>query len=186
MRYLVLNHQIIQVIKDFLGTLQGKARYNDIASGSACAINDLCQPTADIISVSVADPFPDICPGPDDPVGTYVPFAEAVKDRIDTLVVGVGKINTREAAEEVLSRGKIDLIGIGRQLIADPHWVIKVSEGRNDEMPRSISIFPHRQIRLCSFVCARRGLPACEKGGRGPGWAMDSFPPEDVSHVPGC
>lgn len=91
---------------------------------------ELVNAGADIISVSVADVFPYICPLGDSPAGTYVPLAEAIKDNVDTLVVGVGRINTLEAAERVLAGGKIDLIGIGRQSIADPHWVKKVSEGR--------------------------------------------------------
>jgi 2,4-dienoyl-CoA reductase-like NADH-dependent reductase (Old Yellow Enzyme family) len=100
---------------------------------------ELVKAGADIISVSVADPFPQICPFADEPSGTYVPLAEAIKDAVDTFVVGVGNIHTREDAEEVLSRGKIDLVGLGRQLIADPAWVKKVEEGRNDEIVTCLS-----------------------------------------------
>ncbi len=94
---------------------------------------------ADIISVSVADPFPHICPFADEPVGTYVYLAEAIKDKVDVFVVGVGRINTLEAAEAILSRGKVDLIGIGRQLIADPHWLKKVAEGRSEDIVACLS-----------------------------------------------
>jgi 2,4-dienoyl-CoA reductase-like NADH-dependent reductase (Old Yellow Enzyme family)/thioredoxin reductase len=95
---------------------------------------DLVKAGADMISVSVADPFPYICPLGDSPAGTYVPMAEAVKEKVNAFVVGVGRINTLEAAERVLAGGKIDLIGIGRQLIADPHWVRKVSEGKSKDI----------------------------------------------------
>ena len=95
---------------------------------------ELVKAGADIISVSVADPFPYICPLGDSPAGTYVPMAEAVKEKVDAFVVGVGRINTLEAAERMLARGKIDLVGIGRQLIADPHWVRKVSEGKSKDI----------------------------------------------------
>ncbi len=88
----------------------------------------------DIIGVSVADPFPYICPLGDSPPGTYVPLAEAIKERVGIPVVGVGRINLLEAAEEILSRGKIDLIGIGRQLIADPYWPQKVAEGKGSDI----------------------------------------------------
>jgi 2,4-dienoyl-CoA reductase-like NADH-dependent reductase (Old Yellow Enzyme family)/thioredoxin reductase len=89
---------------------------------------------ADIISVSVADPFPYICPLSDSPAGTYVPFAEVIKKRVNIFVVGVGRINSLESAEGILSRGEIDLIGVGRQLIADPYWPAKVAEGRSKDI----------------------------------------------------
>lgn len=100
---------------------------------------ELVRAGADIISVSVADPFPYICPLGDSPAGTYVPMAEAVKEKVNTFVVGVGRINTLEAAERVIAGGKIDLIGIGRQLIADPHWVRKVSEGKSKDITPCLS-----------------------------------------------
>jgi 2,4-dienoyl-CoA reductase (NADPH2) len=33
-----------------------------------------------------------------------------------------------------LTEGRADWIGIGRQLIADPQWPLKVSEGRSQEI----------------------------------------------------
>ena len=117
---------------------------------------ELVKAGADIISVSVADPFPHICPFGDEPVGTYVPLAEAIKNSVNTLVVGVGRINTLEAAEEVLFRGKIDLIGIGRQLIADPHWVKKVSEGRSEDIVSCLSC-----NICCDAVTAGRSAVRC-------------------------
>jgi len=94
---------------------------------------------ADILSVSVADPFPHICPFPDEPAGTYVSLAEAIKAKTSCFVVGVGKINDAEEAEHILSRGKIDLIGIGRQLLADPYWAVKVAEGRSRDIVPCLS-----------------------------------------------
>lgn len=93
----------------------------------------------DIIAVSVADPFPHICPKKDEPPGTYVPLAEAIKSRVGTYVMGVGKINSGEVAEEILSRGKVELIGVGRQLIADPHWPLKVLNKEEDKIVACIN-----------------------------------------------
>jgi len=94
---------------------------------------------ADVISVSVADPFPYIAPLSDSPHGTYIPLAEAIKRRVNIPVVGVGRINSVELAEEILSQGKVDLIGIGRQLIADPFWPQKVAQGRISEITPCLS-----------------------------------------------
>jgi len=111
---------------------------------------------ADIISVSVADPFPYICPVADSPGGTYVHFAEVIKKKVNIFVVGVGRINSLELAEEILSRGKIDLIGVGRQLIADPYWPSKVAEGRSKD------ILPCLSCNICvDEVTVGRSVVRC-------------------------
>ncbi|ALL13995.1 NADH:flavin oxidoreductase [Caulobacter henricii] len=35
---------------------------------------------------------------------------------------------------ERLDRGEFDLVGVGRALLQDPEWVVKIREGRNDEL----------------------------------------------------
>jgi len=67
-------------------------------------------------------------------MGTYVYLAEAIKQEVSVPVIAVGRINTPEVAESILTEGKADLIAIGRQLIADPFWPKKVMEGRTDEI----------------------------------------------------
>jgi 2,4-dienoyl-CoA reductase-like NADH-dependent reductase (Old Yellow Enzyme family) len=47
-------------------------------------------------------------------------------------VVTTGKIRTPELAEAVLRDGRADLVGMARQLLADPDWPRKVREGRGD------------------------------------------------------
>ncbi|MFA7674131.1 MAG: FAD-dependent oxidoreductase [Clostridia bacterium] len=49
-------------------------------------------------------------------------------------VVAVGKLGYPDIAEEVLLRGKADMIMLGRPLLADPQWPNKVREGRVDEI----------------------------------------------------
>ncbi len=65
-----------------------------------------------------------------DKPGTLVPLAEAIKGVVKIPVIGVGKINTPEVAEDILTKGRTDMVAIGRQLIADPFWPKKVQEGR--------------------------------------------------------
>jgi 2,4-dienoyl-CoA reductase-like NADH-dependent reductase (Old Yellow Enzyme family) len=67
-------------------------------------------------------------------MGTFVYLAEAIKKSVQVPVIAVGRMNTPEVAESVLTQGKADLIAIGRQLIADPFWPKKVMEGRFDEI----------------------------------------------------
>lgn len=100
---------------------------------------ELEKASADLIGVTVADPFPYICPGEDEPTGTYIPLAEKIKESVGIPVMGVGRINTLEEAEEILARGKLELIGLGRQLIADPYWPRKVAQGKTDEIVSCLS-----------------------------------------------
>jgi 2,4-dienoyl-CoA reductase-like NADH-dependent reductase (Old Yellow Enzyme family) len=73
-------------------------------------------------------------PGPKAKMGTYVPLAEAIKKQVTVPVMAVGRINRPEVAEAILTEGRADLIGIGRQLIVDPQWPLKVAEGRSEEI----------------------------------------------------
>ncbi len=54
-------------------------------------------------------------------------IAEAVNGEIP--LIGVGSIHTPEKAEEARKMG-MDLIALGRALLVDPDWAVKVQEGR--------------------------------------------------------
>jgi 2,4-dienoyl-CoA reductase-like NADH-dependent reductase (Old Yellow Enzyme family) len=71
------------------------------------------------------------------PDGLNVYLAEGVRSALrergyDTPVITTGKIRTAELAERILREGRADLIGMARQLLADPDWPRKVREGRED------------------------------------------------------
>ena len=55
-----------------------------------------------------------------------------IKKQIKIPVMGVGRINTGEMANQVIADGKFDLVGIGRAQLADQDWVAKVREGKED------------------------------------------------------
>jgi NADPH-dependent 2,4-dienoyl-CoA reductase/sulfur reductase-like enzyme len=52
----------------------------------------------------------------------------------DLPIVTAGKIRTPELAEEILEKGRADIIGMARALLADPDWPTKAKEGRADEI----------------------------------------------------
>jgi hypothetical protein len=59
------------------------------------------------------------------PDGANLYIAEAVKralvsEKLETPVVAVGKIGTRDLAEDILQKGRADLVGMARALLADP------------------------------------------------------------------
>jgi len=73
------------------------------------------------------------------PDGTQVYLAEAVRKAVreagyDLPIVTAGKIRTPELAEEILEKGRADIIGMARTLLADPDWPTKAREGRADEI----------------------------------------------------
>lgn len=61
-----------------------------------------------------------------------------IKKQVKIPVMGVGRIQTGELANQVIADGKFDLVGIGRAQLTDPDWVAKVKEGREDEIKHCI------------------------------------------------
>lgn len=51
-----------------------------------------------------------------------------IREAVDVPVAGIGA-RTPETAEAALARGDLDLIALGRPLLADPHWVAKAAAG---------------------------------------------------------
>jgi 2,4-dienoyl-CoA reductase-like NADH-dependent reductase (Old Yellow Enzyme family) len=75
------------------------------------------------------------------PFGRTVPLVAEIKSAVNaagfnTPVVATGGISTFEQAEEILSRGQADIVGMARQALADPDWFMKVKLGRGDEVRR--------------------------------------------------
>ncbi len=54
--------------------------------------------------------------------GFQVPFAAEVRSKVEITTMAVGLIVHPQQAEEVLSSGQADLIGIGREVLFDPNW----------------------------------------------------------------
>ena len=82
-------------------------------------------------------------PGANHPDGANLHIAEAVRTHlrdagIHTPVVATGKIGSLEVAESALARGKADLVGMARALLADPDLPKKWREGREDRVVRCL------------------------------------------------
>lgn len=45
-----------------------------------------------------------------------------------------GRLGTPQEAEQVLADGQADMIGVARALIADPEWLLKVQQGRAEDI----------------------------------------------------
>lgn len=66
-------------------------------------------------------------------------MAKAVKEKFAKPVITTGNIRDPKVAEAILERGDADLIGMGRQMIADPNWTNKVHYGKEDKIRKCIS-----------------------------------------------
>lgn len=66
--------------------------------------------------------------------GFFRPLNQALKKQSDLPVVAFGRIKDAGLGEHMLAGGEADLIGMARQLIADPETPRKLSEGRAAEV----------------------------------------------------
>lgn len=64
------------------------------------------------------------------PMGTFVPFAAKVKASVHVPVIGVGRLGDPVLAERAVRSGEVDLVALGRPLLADPAWPRKARQGR--------------------------------------------------------
>lgn len=63
-----------------------------------------------------------------------IPCAAQIKPHVDVPVIGVGMVRDAQLARRVLEEDLCELLGIGRGLLADPEFVNKMLEGRDDEI----------------------------------------------------
>lgn len=73
--------------------------------------------------------------------------ARALKDVVNVPVIGVGRINRPELADEAIARGDADLISFGRQHLTDPDFINKAREGNLDDI---------RYCTACNQGCIER------------------------------
>ncbi len=161
----------------------------------------MAQHGVDYISLSIGGKFEDAIHKPGQPLYPYtgysgdrcmpgewyppLPHAEhaaAIKRYInakgyDVPVVSVGKISDPRDAERLLAQGRADLIGMARQLLADPDWVRKLAEGRGDAIIRCIYCNVCKQLdenfKLVTCFLWPKGMiqaPREEAAAGGPAW----------------
>ncbi len=92
------------------------------------------------------------------PHNCLIHLAEGVKKEVSIPVVGVGRIIYPRDAEEILQKGKADLIAFGRALVADPELPLKTKEGREDDIRTCIGCNQgcigtiHKQLPMTCLV----------------------------------
>lgn len=71
--------------------------------------------------------------------------ARAVKEKFKKPVINAGNYRDPKIVEKILESGDVDMVGMGRGLIADPNWVLKVQNSEEDMLRKCIS---------CNVGCA--------------------------------
>ncbi len=107
----------IQEVIEFAGAIQGKIDLLHVSRGNL-AINKL---TPYIFPPTYMDH------------NINIEYAAQFKRALDIPVSVVGAI-TLEQADKAIAEGKVDLVALGRQLIADPETVNKLERGRDEEV----------------------------------------------------
>lgn len=76
------------------------------------------------------------------PEGSFSYLSEKIKKTVHIPVITSYRITSPQVAEDILAKGKADLVGLARALIADPEWPNKARQGSFED------------IRPC-IVCCR-------------------------------
>lgn len=66
-------------------------------------------------------------------------LAEEIRKHVSVPVFCAGSIRSPEVAEAAIASGKVDGVTIARGLVADPEWVSKAAEGREEDIRKCIS-----------------------------------------------
>ncbi|MFC2029335.1 FAD-dependent oxidoreductase [Chloroflexota bacterium] len=76
-------------------------------------------------------------------------LAERVGEKVDVPVIGVGRINDPQLIDHIFSEGKVDMLALARQSLADPALPNKMREGRYDDVRKCIT---------CDIGCSYRHI----------------------------
>ncbi len=73
------------------------------------------------------------------PQGWNTYTAEEVKKNVKIPVITSHTLRDPDYCEKILAEGKTDLVGLSRQMVADPYWANKARAGQKEEIRRCIS-----------------------------------------------
>ena len=76
-------------------------------------------------------------------------LAERVGEKVEIPVIGVGRINDPQLIDHIFAEGKVDMLALARQSLADPALPNKMREGRYDDVRKCIA---------CDIGCSYRHI----------------------------
>jgi 2,4-dienoyl-CoA reductase-like NADH-dependent reductase (Old Yellow Enzyme family) len=66
--------------------------------------------------------------------GYFLPLAEKIKQAVKVPVIGVGGIKDPEFADQAIRQGRVDLVAVGRAILADPDWALTAAKKLGNEL----------------------------------------------------
>lgn len=93
------------------------------------------------------------------PQGWRKEMIQAIKKNVNIPVLGVSVIREPQIADDFIKDGVLDFVSMGRSFIADPEWVNKAREGRENEIRKCISCL--RCFESLNTNSASGGAPIC-------------------------
>jgi 2,4-dienoyl-CoA reductase-like NADH-dependent reductase (Old Yellow Enzyme family)/thioredoxin reductase len=73
------------------------------------------------------------------PEGWTMFASEGIKEVVNIPVIISHSLRTPEFCEKVIAEGRTDMVGLSRQMLADPYWPVKAKLGKEKEIRRCIS-----------------------------------------------
>ncbi|MGB7192701.1 MAG: NADH:flavin oxidoreductase [Collimonas pratensis] len=99
------------------------------------------------------------------PPEPFVHLAAGIKAVSSVPVMHAQSIRDASQAERILSSGMVDLVGMTRAQIADPHMVIKIRDGREDEIKQCVgaNYCIDRQYNGLDVLCVQNAATSREQ-----------------------
>ena len=73
------------------------------------------------------------------PEGWTMYASEAVKEVVSVPVINSHTLRDPDYCEQMLAEGKTDMVGLARQILADPYWPVKARLGKPEKIRKCIS-----------------------------------------------
>ena len=89
------------------------------------------------------------------PPGANIPFVAQVREATGLPVIGVGKLGINSIAAKAIEGSMMDLVAVGRQMIADPESAAKILSGKAEQ------IIPCQECMAC-FASLAKGPVICK------------------------
>src|SRR3546814_7003483 len=96
------------------------------------------------------------------PPEPFVHLAAGIKSVVRIPVMHAQSIRDAGQAERILAAGMVDLVGMTRAQIADPHMVIKIRDDREDEIKQCVgaNYCIDRQYNGLDVLCIQNAATA--------------------------
>lgn len=99
------------------------------------------------------------------PPEPFVHLAAGIKSVSKVPVMHAQSIRDPQQAERILSQGWVDMVGMTRAQIADPHMVIKIRDGREDQIKQCVgaNYCIDRQYNGLDVLCVQNAATSRER-----------------------